>query len=166
MIYQGIYDFSLGMAGVAFVAILIACLLGAVVFAIVQWFVLEPYTLKHGIGVPETSLVPGFFFAAAAPIGLFIFASTARADIRWIVPTMGVVIYFTAQFNVSSRREGASDEYLSSSNTVMLSQLGCTLFIYLPTSFPCYAASLFAANSEYFPVSDNCQIAEYLPRCI
>lgn len=107
------------MDGVAFVAILIACLLGAIIFTIVQWFVLEPYTLKHGIGVPETRLVPGFFFAAAAPIGLFIFAWTARADIHWIVPTIGVVIYSTAQFNVSPPRARRSIDQnaRNSSNT-------------------------------------------------
>lgn len=99
--YEGVYGFSIGMTGVAFVAILIACILGAIIFITVQWFIYEPYTLKHGIGVPESRLVPGFFAAAAAPVGIFMFAWTARSDIHWIVPTIGVVLYSAAQFNVS-----------------------------------------------------------------
>ncbi|KAG6354279.1 hypothetical protein INS49_004884 [Diaporthe citri] len=90
----------------------------------IYWFIYEPYTLKHGIGVPETRLVPGIYAAAAAPTGVFIFAWTARPEIHWMVPTIGVVIYSVAQL-------------------ILLN----FIFIYLPTSYPRYAASLFAANT-------------------
>ena len=58
------------------------------------------------------------------PIGLFLFAWTARTSIHWAVPLVGVGLfcighYFTMQ----------------------------SLFIYLPFSYPQYAASLFAGNS-------------------
>lgn len=157
--YQGVYGFSDGMMGVAFVAMPLACIFGALIFACTQWFIYEPSLLKHGMGVPESRLVPGFFASAAAPIGIFLFAWTARSSIHWIVPTIGVVIYAAAQFNVGLPGKVASDNApdCSSSNTVL--QLGCTLFIYLPVSYPRYAASLFAANNE-FPAPDTCQIRE------
>lgn len=97
------------MASVVFVSILVAGILGGIIFAALQWFIYEPYTLKHGIGVPEARLVPAIYAAAAAPVGIFIFAWTARPDIHWIVPTLGVVVYSTAQLIVNSPLLAALD---------------------------------------------------------
>lgn len=58
--------------------------------------------MKNAIGTPEYRLLPGVFAAALAPIGLFIFAWTAREDITWVAPTIGIVIYATCVFIVSS----------------------------------------------------------------
>ncbi|KUI61460.1 Cycloheximide resistance protein [Cytospora mali] len=124
LVYQGIYGFSLGIMGVAFVALMVACFLGAIIYCSLVWFIYEPYTMKNGIGLPETRLVPGIFAGITAPIGIFIFGWTARSDIHWIVPTIGVVIYSASQF-----------------------MLIAVIFIYLPISYPRYAASIFAGNT-------------------
>jgi len=108
-VYQGVYGFSGSMASVVFVSILLAGILGAIIFASIQWFIIEPYTLKHGIGVPEARLVPGIYAAAAAPVGIFIFAWTARPDIHWIIPTIGVIVYSTAQLIVRLPARTTSD---------------------------------------------------------
>jgi DHA1 family multidrug resistance protein-like MFS transporter len=102
-VYQGVYGFSTGEASIVFISILIAGIIGAIIFAALQWFIYEPYTMENGIGVPEARLVPGIYASAAAPIGVFIFAWTARENVHWIVPTLGVVIYSTAQLIVSPR---------------------------------------------------------------
>jgi DHA1 family multidrug resistance protein-like MFS transporter len=59
-------------------------------------------------------------------IGLFLFAWTARASIHWIVPTIGITIYGATVFVVMQ-----------------------AVFIYVPLSYPKYAASLFAANDFF-----------------
>jgi DHA1 family multidrug resistance protein-like MFS transporter len=59
-------------------------------------------------------------------IGLFLFAWTARASIHWIVPTIGITIYGATVFIV----------------------MQC-IFVYIPLSYPKYAASLFAANDFF-----------------
>jgi DHA1 family multidrug resistance protein-like MFS transporter len=93
---------SLGMMGVVFLAILVACAIGLVVYLLLLRLVYEPYTLKYGIGLPEHRLVPGVIAAATAPIGIFVFAWTSRPDIHWIVPVIGIVLFSTSQFFVSN----------------------------------------------------------------
>lgn len=60
-----------------------------------------------------------------APVGLYIFAWTGNdpAHIPWIAPTIGVTIFTIGIFLM----------------------LQC-LFVYIPLSYPQYAASLFAGN--------------------
>src|SRR6202000_248152 len=67
--------------------------------------------------------IPAVFAAMILPAGYFMFGWTARTDIHWIVGLIGVVILVTANF--------------------VLFQ---SIFVYLPLSYPRYAASLFAAN--------------------
>lgn len=69
---------------------------------IVQFLVDEPYTLKNGIGIPEHRLIPGIYAAAVAPFGIVLFAWTARTDIHWIVPTIGITIYQACGFIVNT----------------------------------------------------------------
>ncbi|KAJ4309273.1 hypothetical protein N0V84_011587 [Fusarium piperis] len=59
-------------------------------------------------------------------IGLFLFAWTARKSIHWIAPTIGITIYGVTVFIV----------------------MQC-IFVYIPLSYPMYAASLFAANDFF-----------------
>ncbi|KAI0456731.1 cycloheximide resistance protein [Xylaria acuta] len=126
LVFIGIYGFSLGLTGVVFLSIIVACAIGLVTYLLLLRFIYEPYTLKFGIGVPEHRLVPGVIAAATAPIGIFIFAWTSRPEIHWIVPVIGIVFFSTSQFFLFN-----------------------VILIYLPTSYPRYAASLFAANSFF-----------------
>lgn len=89
-----------------------------------MYYIYEPYTAANGVGSPEYRLFPGIFASALAPVGVFIFAWTARADIHWIVPSIGSL--------------------LLSGSCAMLYML---IFLYLPLSYPRHAASLFAANT-------------------
>ncbi|OCK84469.1 cycloheximide resistance protein [Lepidopterella palustris CBS 459.81] len=124
LVYIGVYGMSLGMMGVIFLVIVIASVIGAVLYTAILYYHYEPYTLKHGIGVPEHRLIPAVFAAVTLPIGLFLFGWTSRASINWAVPTLGILFYGLAAFVL----------------------LQC-IVVYLPTSYPRYAASLFAANT-------------------
>lgn len=79
--------------------------------------------MKNGLRAQENRLVPALFACFGPTIGLFMFAWTARESIHWIAPTIGIVIYGASVFVV----------------------MQC-IFVYVPLSYPQYAASLFAGN--------------------
>lgn len=111
------------MIGVVFTCILVACLLGIAVYCAYLYFYLVPDILKNGLRAQESRLVPALFACFGPTIGLFIFAWTARPDVHWIAPTIGITIYGASVFVV----------------------MQC-IFVYVPLSYPQYAASLFAGN--------------------
>lgn len=92
----------MGMMGVIFLCLIVACIIGAVIYLLLVWLIYEPYTMKMGIGKPEHRLVPGVLAAALAPGGLFIFAWTSRLEIHWIAPTIGIVVFSSCVFIVGS----------------------------------------------------------------
>lgn len=123
LVYPVYYGFSLGMIGVVFTCILVACLIGVAIYCLYLKFLLIPDIMKNGLRVQESRLVPALFACFGPTIGLFIFAWTARADIHWIAPTIGITVYGASVFIV----------------------MQC-IFVYVPLSYPQYAASLFAGN--------------------
>lgn len=123
LVYPVYYGFSLGMIGVVFTCILVACMIGVAVYCLYLWLLLIPDIMKNGLRAQESRLVPALFACFGPTIGLFIFAWTARADIPWIAPTIGITLYAASVFVV----------------------MQC-IFVYVPLSYPQYAASLFAAN--------------------
>ncbi|KFY46609.1 hypothetical protein V495_02359 [Pseudogymnoascus sp. VKM F-4514 (FW-929)] len=123
LVFPVFYGFSLGTIGVLFTCILIACLIGVLVYSAYLHFYMIPDILKNGLRAQEHRLVPALFACFGPTIGLFIFAWTARPNISWVVPTIGIVIYAASVFVV----------------------VQC-IFTYVPMSYPQYAASLFAAN--------------------
>jgi len=95
-------------------------------------YYLIPDIKANGLRAQESRLVPALYNVFGAPIGLFLFAWTARASIHWIAPTIGIVIYGGTVFVVFQ-----------------------CMFVYVPLSYPQYAASLFAAN-DFFRSSFAC----------
>lgn len=124
IVYIGIYGYSIGIMGVIFLCVIVACIFGASIYLALTKYHYLPYTMQNGIGSVEHRLLPGVFAALIAPAGIFIFAWTSRPEISWVVPTIGIVIYLTCVFNIT-----------------------LSIFMYLPMSYPRYAASLFAANA-------------------
>lgn len=102
LVYMGIYNFSIGTMGIAFLSIIIACALAAMTYIALLWYIYEPYTIANGIGVQEHRLFPGIFASIVGPAGIFIFGWTARESIHWVVPTVGVVLYSSSVFIVSA----------------------------------------------------------------
>ncbi|KAJ6118407.1 multidrug transporter [Penicillium samsonianum] len=123
LVYPVYYGFSLGMIGVVFTCVLVACLIGIAIYCLYLQFILIPDIIAHGLRAQESRLVPALFACFGPTIGLFIFGWTARASIHWIVPTIGITVYAASVFII----------------------MQC-IFVYVPLSYPQYAASLFAAN--------------------
>ena len=126
LVYPVYYGFSLGIIGVVFTCILVSCLLGIAAYtAYLKWYLI-PDILAHGLRAQESRLVPALFGCFGPPIGLFIFAWTARPDIHWIASVIGITVYGATVFVV----------------------MQC-IFVYVPLSYPTYAASLFAGNDFF-----------------
>jgi DHA1 family multidrug resistance protein-like MFS transporter len=63
LVYSPFYGFSVGMIGVVFTSILVACLLGIVEYALYLHFYLIPDIKKRGLRQQEHRLVPAIFAA-------------------------------------------------------------------------------------------------------
>ncbi|KAL4781787.1 hypothetical protein BJX76DRAFT_359548 [Aspergillus varians] len=124
IVYTQIHGYSEGIMGVIFLSIVVACFFGAGSYLALVYFHFEPYTMKNGIGSLEHRLLSGVVAGLIAPCGILIFAWTSREWINGVVPTIGIVLYMACVF-----------------------VLTMSIFIYLPMSYPRYAASLIAANS-------------------
>ncbi|KAF4966186.1 hypothetical protein FSARC_6070 [Fusarium sarcochroum] len=125
-VYPVYYGMNLGQIGLVFLCVLISCLIGVGAYFSYLYFYMDPRIAKHGWPIQESRLVPALPAAIGPTVGLFLFAWTARASIHWIVPTIGITIYGATVFIV----------------------MQC-IFVYIPLSYPMYAASLFAANDFF-----------------
>jgi DHA1 family multidrug resistance protein-like MFS transporter len=117
---------NLGEIGLVFLCVLVSCMIGVGVYLAYLYFYMDPRIAKRGWPIQEARLVPALPASIGPTIGLFLFAWTARASIHWIVPTIGITIYGATVFVV----------------------MQC-IFVYIPLSYPTYAASLFAANDFF-----------------
>ena len=126
LVYPVMYGFSLGMVGVIFLCVLVACILGIAIYVAYLYFYVVPDITKNGLRVQEHRLIPALFGSFGPPIGLVIFAWTSNPDIHWIASVIGITIYGASVFVV----------------------MQC-IFVYVPLSYPQYAASLFAGNDFF-----------------
>lgn len=126
LVYPADYGFSPGIIGVLFTCILVSCLLGVTAYCSYLYFYLVPDIVAHGLRAQEHRLQPALLAAFGPPIGLFIFAWTARPDVPWIASVVGITLYGASVFVV----------------------MQC-IFVYVPLSYPQYAASLFAGNDFF-----------------
>ncbi|ENH73763.1 Caffeine resistance protein 5 [Fusarium oxysporum f. sp. cubense race 1] len=125
-VYPVYYNMNLGQIGLVFLCVLVSCMIGVGLYVSYLYFYMDPRIAKRGWPIQESRLVPALPAALGPTIGLFLFAWTARASIHWIVPTIGITIYGATVFIV----------------------MQC-IFVYIPLSYPMYAASLFAANDFF-----------------
>ncbi|KAJ4339460.1 hypothetical protein N0V87_003158 [Didymella glomerata] len=123
IVYIDIYGFNLGEMGLTFLSVTIGVILS---IAWYWWYIyarVNPGIIANGLGAPERRLIPTLFVTFFVPVGLFIFGWTSREDVHWIVSCIGIVITTIGIFLI----------------------IQC-IFLYLPLSYPQYAASLFAGN--------------------
>jgi MFS transporter, DHA1 family, multidrug resistance protein len=146
-IYGPIYGFNEGETGLVFISNFVGCIIGLVTYFAYLHFLLIPNIKKHGSRSPEWRLRPAlpcvFLFTAC----LFAFGKlstflstppmsyttcscsirnigwTVRKEVHWIVSVICLTIYAT-------------------SNYILLQ----CIFVYVPMSYPQYAASIFAGN--------------------
>lgn len=99
-VFQGVYGFSPGTAGLAYLGLGIGMLLGLVLFS-----VLSDKLLGQGQGSvvrkPEQRLILMKWLGPVTPLGCFIYGWTAYYHVHWIVPIIDTfVIGFGALFVV------------------------------------------------------------------
>lgn len=123
LVYIDVYGFNLGEMGLTFLSVTIGVFLSLAFYWTYVYKLVNPEIIKHGMGAPERRLVPALVVTFFVPVGLFLFGWTARSDIHWIVSCIGIVITTIGIFLI----------------------IQC-IFLYLPLSYPQYAASLFAGN--------------------
>ncbi|KAL6706700.1 hypothetical protein ACN47E_005242 [Coniothyrium glycines] len=123
LVYNEMYGFNLGELGLTFLSVTVGV---AISIAWYWWYIyyrVEPYIRANGLGAPERRLVPALYVTFFVPVGLFIFGWTADPRIHWIVSCVGIAITTVGIFLI----------------------IQC-IFLYLPLSYPQFAASLFAGN--------------------
>lgn len=123
LVYIGIYGFNIGELGLVFLCIIVGCVIGIIVYCSYVWWYLEPDIKKNGLRAQEHRLVPALFACMFLPAGIFWFGWTAEKDIHFMVSIIGIMWFAAGAF--------------------VLFQC---IFMYLPLTYPQYAASLFAAN--------------------
>ncbi|KAG9256467.1 major facilitator superfamily domain-containing protein [Emericellopsis atlantica] len=126
LVYPVYYGMNLGEIGLVFLCILVSCALGIAIYGGYLYFHQNPQIVRYGMPAQEARLIPALPASFGPTIGLFLFAWTSRASIHWIVPTIGITIYGATVFIV----------------------MQC-IFVYIPLSYPQYAASLFAGNDFF-----------------
>ncbi|KPI40070.1 Transporter mfs1 [Cyphellophora attinorum] len=124
LVFPPLYGFNLGETGLAFMSCLIGVCVAILAYFAYLHFYMVPDNLKNGFREQEHRLVPAMIGSLLLPIGLFLFAWTAKPSIHWVAPLTGVAIFCCGHFWTMQ-----------------------SLFIYIPFSYPQYAASLFASNS-------------------
>ena len=123
IVFIGIYGFSLGTQGLAFLGILIGAFVAMPPFF---WYVhryMEPLFNEEGKIKPEYRLRPALVGCFFIPICLFWFGWSSRASVHWIMPIIG-----------------------SSFFTIGAFCLFMAVLSYLGDAYPDYVASVYAGN--------------------
>ena len=123
IVFLGIYHFSLGTEGLAFIGILIGVFATAPPFFWYCHKYVEPLYNETGGIKPEHRLKPAFVGAFFLPICLFWFGWAARPSVHWIMPIIGSSFFTVGAF--------------------LLFQ---AVFTYLSDAYPKHVASVYAAN--------------------
>ncbi|KAL7897336.1 major facilitator superfamily domain-containing protein [Trichoderma sp. SZMC 28014] len=121
LVYRDIYGFSLGAMGLAFLSMMVGLLITSVGLGYYMYFVVDRSKINDA--PPEAKLIPGILGSICISVGLFLFAWTSRRSIHWIVSMVSVGICHSGVFLI-----------------------GQAILGYLPSTYPRYAGSLFAAN--------------------
>lgn len=101
-----IYHFNTGESGLAFLGLGVGCVLGTLLFILVdRRFYRRKTMLRRKSGdmthlPPEERLYAAMLGSLCLPVGLFWFAWTARRDVHWIVPIVATVPFATGNLLV------------------------------------------------------------------
>ncbi|MCJ1400301.1 hypothetical protein MMC11_003506 [Xylographa trunciseda] len=123
LVYGPLYGFNAGETGLVFISIVIGCVLGMIIYYAYLYFSLIPDIKKNGLRAQEWRLRPALPAVFVFTLSLFAFGWTANANIHWAAGVIFLIIYAASIYII----------------------LQC-IFVYIPMSYPQYAASLFASN--------------------
>jgi MFS transporter, DHA1 family, multidrug resistance protein len=123
IVFVGIYDFSLGTQGLAFLGILIGAFVVLGPFFYYNYKHVEPQFDSDGNLRPEVRLQPAMVGAFFIPVCLFWFGWSARPSIHWIMPIIGSSLFSIGTF-----------------------LMFMAVLSYLGDAYPKYIASVYAGN--------------------
>jgi MFS transporter, DHA1 family, multidrug resistance protein len=124
LVYGNIYGMNKGQIGQVLLCNAVAVVSSAVPYFLYIHFRVNAQLRSGKQLFPESRLMPALIASVFIPAGIFLFGWTARPEIHWIVPTMGIV-FSTGGFSIILQ----------------------SIFVYIGLSYPDHAASLFAGNS-------------------
>ncbi|KAH9476585.1 Caffeine resistance protein 5 [Psilocybe cubensis] len=133
LVYNDIYHFNLGLSGLPFMGLLVTCFFTSFAYVCWNYYRVEPEFKRTGYIVPESRLAVALVASGFIPASLLIFGWSSRADVHWIVPTIGAALYLPGLF--------------------LLFQ---SILVYLPSSYPKYAASILAGNDLFRSTVAGC----------
>lgn len=143
IVYIERYHFNLGEMGLTFLSITAATILSLAMYYLYIYKIVEPDFRAHGLGKLERRLLPALYASFLLPIGLFIFAWTSDGKIHWIVSVLGVFLFTIGGTFLMICISATKSKADCSTKVFILMQV---IFVYLPLTYPQYAASLFAGN--------------------
>jgi MFS transporter, DHA1 family, multidrug resistance protein len=123
IVFIGIYNFSLGKLGLAFLGILMGAFVTIPPFFWYLYKYQEPLFNEAGEIKPEYRLPPAFVGAFFIPVCLFWFGWSSRASVHWIMPVIGSGFFSIGAF-----------------------LLFISVLAYLGDAYPKYVASVYAGN--------------------
>jgi MFS family permease len=140
-IFEEKYNFSPGIAGLAYLGFGIGCMIGLVVTGLVANSIARNH-VKRGCFRPESRLLPMMVGCWFMPAGLFWYGWSAQADTHWIVPIIGTGCFAIGLMAVfSSVSTYLVDSYLryaasvTAANTALRSLVGALLPLAGPSMY-------------------------------
>ncbi|GKZ33452.1 hypothetical protein AbraIFM66950_003349 [Aspergillus brasiliensis] len=90
-VFEGTYGFSTGLAGLAYLGIGVGFFIGMTVVAITSDRMVVKLTARNnGVFQPEMRLPTMIIFACLLPISFFWYGWSAKYEVMWIVPIIGM----------------------------------------------------------------------------
>ena len=97
IVFEGVYGFDIGNAGLPWISVLIGCILAVITVICVDRVTFrKEYHRSHeegrgGLVAPEHRLHAAMMGSFGLPIGLFWFGWTSRRDVHWISPVLAAI---------------------------------------------------------------------------
>jgi hypothetical protein len=94
-VFESVYGFSLEDSGLAFLAIVVGCLLGSFTVLLSDVFLYRRQAGNYPAQKipPEYRLYPALIGSVGLPIGLFWFGWTSRNEISWASPNIAIMVF-------------------------------------------------------------------------
>jgi hypothetical protein len=88
-VFQGLYNFSTGSAGLTFLGLGVGTIVGVIVIGVSSDKIFIFLSKKHGKEMPEYRLPIMVFSCLFCPVGLFWYGWSAQAHAYFLVPIIG-----------------------------------------------------------------------------
>jgi len=140
VVFQGTYGWSLGIAGLPYLSLLIGYGISLTIFSLLSdKTVIRMTKANNGVFEPEMRLPYCMYFALLIPISFFWYGWAADQAVHWIVPVIGIIPFATGILGVwipfQAYLIDAFPEYAASA-LAAFSVLRCTIAAFLPLAGP------------------------------